>query len=999
MAAALDFAKYLRSVVDHPYGKGERQYVVTDAIGQEKPKPESAPMDWDMPFQFELMAQTVEREEQREPRGQEEQEEQKEQKKIERFPVLEGIRKYAAGHGHVLLSGRPGSGKSTALIRLLLEDADSLYGRIAIRPYPAPDHRPPIPILLELRLWENSILDRILKTLHKHDPNLAIDHSTLMDLLRQGRFLLLMDGLNELPSEAARQDVIRFRADYPKTPMIFTTRELSAGGDFGITKKLEMQPLTETQMRQFVRTYLGEAQGEQLLKQLKERLRELGQTPLLLWMLCCLFQQTGTIPPNLGLVFRQFTGGYDKLKRDIPAREESRRWWEMLLQRLAFAMMQGDDPQNRPTEFRVAIPRAEAQQIFEAALQIKVADPGDRSIECLNDLLKHHLIQENGNSIEFRHQLLQEYYAAEALLPLLPSLSDAKLKRNYLNYLKWTEPIALMLALVEQETEALRVVRSALDVDLMLGARLAGAVKPAFQEQTIGLIEALDVPMALKMKLLKETRSDVAVPRLVEAIDNSDYWVRLSAAEALGNIGSEAAIPVLLKAIEDSSCLVRWSAIEALGNIRSETAIPALLKAIEDSDDGVRQKAAKALGNIGSDAAIPALLKAIEDSDYGVGQSAAEALGNIGSEAAIPALLKVIKNPNSDVHMWAAEALGNIGSDAAIPALLKEIEYSNYFSSYSVRQKAAKALGNIGSEAAIPALLKAIKNPFPDVRHMAAEVLGNIGSEATIPALLKAIEDSDCLVRWSAIEALGNIRSETAIPALLKAIEDSDDRVRHMAAKALGNIGSEAAIPALLKAIEDSDSEVRWNAAEALGNIGSEAAIPALLKAIEDSNDWVRQNAAKALGNIGSEAAIPALLKAIHSDYGVRQNAIEALGNIGSEAAIPALLKAIHSDYGMRQNTVKALGTIGCPQSLKLFWQKQLDSPYYPIAQAITAIQNRCKFYNYELFQSEAIQESPPQEKSSITMNFYAPVDVATGNVEGNFINSAGQDPDQEVNP
>lgn len=98
-------------------------------------------------------------------------------------------------------------------------------------------------------------------------------------------------------------------------------------------------------------------------------------------MLCGLFQQTGTIPPNLGLVFRQFTRGYDNLKRDVPAREESRRWWEMLLQRLAFVMMQGDDPQNRPTEFRVAISKAEAQQIFEAALQPKVADPGDRALE------------------------------------------------------------------------------------------------------------------------------------------------------------------------------------------------------------------------------------------------------------------------------------------------------------------------------------------------------------------------------------------------------------------------------------------------------------------------------------------------------------------------------------------------------------------------------------------------------------------------------------------
>jgi predicted NACHT family NTPase len=52
---------------------------------------------------------------------------------------------------------------------------------------------------------------------------------------------------------------------------------------------------------------------------LKDRLREFGQTPLLLWMLCGLFRQTGQIPANLGEVFRAFTQGYEKhLKADVP---------------------------------------------------------------------------------------------------------------------------------------------------------------------------------------------------------------------------------------------------------------------------------------------------------------------------------------------------------------------------------------------------------------------------------------------------------------------------------------------------------------------------------------------------------------------------------------------------------------------------------------------------------------------------------------------------------
>jgi predicted NACHT family NTPase len=52
-----------------------------------------------------------------------EREEEVREKRVEQFPVLAGLRKYALGdeREHVLLAGRPGSGKSTALRQLVLE--------------------------------------------------------------------------------------------------------------------------------------------------------------------------------------------------------------------------------------------------------------------------------------------------------------------------------------------------------------------------------------------------------------------------------------------------------------------------------------------------------------------------------------------------------------------------------------------------------------------------------------------------------------------------------------------------------------------------------------------------------------------------------------------------------------------------------------------------------------------------------------------------------------
>ena len=551
-----DFQAYLRSL-NTAYEEWWELYTLTDAVGREKIKRQTEQSAF--PFDFGLMVQTVKPQPVEDLEDGENREKPAEQ--LERLPVLEGVRKYAAEH--VLLVGRPGSGKSTALIRLLLEEAATQRDAAAR-----------IPVLVELRYWQTGVCDRILAVLHQHDPALELDLATLKAWLRQGRLLLLMDGLNELPSEAARREVATFRQDYAQTPMIFTTRELSVGGDLGIAKKLEMQPLTETQMQAFVKAYLPLHQAEQMLRQLKERLREFGQTPLWLWMLCGVISQTpnAKLPTNLGGVFKAFTNTYEvssvrvyevaALKGDVKPLSD-RRLWSKSLNHLAFKMMQGETP----VDFRVVISRHEAENILNELFKQEVS-PSQTARDCLDDLLNYHLLQiKTGDEIEFRHQLIQEYYAAEYLLRQLPKLSDVALQRHYLNYLKWTEPIALMLALVEDEAQAARVVELAIGVDLMWGARSAGEVKEEFQRKAIGFVTSLDVSPLLKIEFLEQTRSEQAISGLLQALENPDSDIRRRAANALDKLNSEQVIPALINALEHPDSFVRGRAAEALGKM------------------------------------------------------------------------------------------------------------------------------------------------------------------------------------------------------------------------------------------------------------------------------------------------------------------------------------------------------------------------------------------------------------------------------------------------
>ena len=381
-------------------------------------------------------------------------------------------------------------------------------------------------------------------------------------------------------------------------------------------------------------------------------------------------------------------------------------------------------------------------------------------------------------------------------------IEKERFQHFYLNYLKWTETITIVLSLMKTEN-AVDVVKWALVVDLILGARLAGEVRSGFQERTVGSVKTFAAPTWLRVELLGKTKSEIALPELLKVLEHSDSGLRGIAAEAIGEIGSESAIPDLLKAIEDSDLIedsrlyglpVCFIAAHAIGKIGSEAAIPVLLKALEHPCDDVYRSAAIAIGKIGSEIAIQGLLKALEHSESYVRMTAAEAIGKIGSKAAIPGLLKVLEDSDPDVCRNAAWALGEIGSEAAIPALLKAMKGSDVIEDYGVPMYfvAANAIGKIGSEAAIPALLKAIEDSDANVRISAAMAIKKIGFEATIPACVKAIEDSDSDVDWSEADVI-SINEEAFIEILLEIVEHSDLHARSNAVNSLSNYKNDRA--------------------------------------------------------------------------------------------------------------------------------------------------------------------------------------------------------------
>ncbi|HIK30652.1 MAG TPA: HEAT repeat domain-containing protein [Oscillatoriales cyanobacterium M4454_W2019_049] len=985
------------------------------------------------PFDFGLRVQTVTRDE-RETPNPENSEESKE--KIERLPVLEGLRKYAFDEKtrQLLLVGRPGSGKSTALVRLLLEEA-------TLTPNPSPNFGrgevKAIPVLVELRYWQTSITALMLDFFRRHRLNLS--EAELENLLNAKRVLVLMDGVNELPTEEARSQLEAFRRQYPRVPAIFTTRDLSLGGDVGIEKKLEMQPLTEAQMQAFVRAYLPEC-GEAMWRQLQGRVREFGKTPLLLWMLCEVVQlfPNAQLPSNLGGIFQAFTRSYEvssvrkhavaALKGDVRPLSD-RRLWCKALKHLAEVMMRGE----KPVDFRVVIERSEAERELEKLFQ-KEPSPPKTARDCLDDLLKYHLLQiKTGNEIEFRHQLIQEYYAAEALRERLPGLSDGELKREYLNYLKWTEPVALMLALVGEETQAVRVVRLALEVDGMLGARLAGEVKREFQQKALDLINVDRLPNGsevsdwLRVELLGRTRSRFALPILQSFLNSQNLEVVKRATFWLGFMGYPEAVPSLRQklsklnrwiespmSLEDYHLLRLWKPdfepeqtwkkvsqkilsleidiLEAIAKLSPQDAILKLRNLLPESIsiyfsiNSCDSRIHKLLGNIDIYFSLDYARQILEEcNNPNQINQAAELILATGKLDEVTLFTQRL-NYESDLQIRKSliEALGMFDTPEAVGALVKLLEDPDS----SIQKLVINTLIKRKPVSAIEILIPYLNNTNANVRWYASCVIAELHNSAAIPVLLERLQDEHLHIRRTAVELLGKLENDRVIPSLIAILEDPDDSIRRSAAISLANLNREEAIPELIKALYYYPQRgYRDPVVKALGKFGTNEIV---MQHLTEALNQGLKAAAIPLGMIGKEEAIPTLLELLRdpsqTSFKTQEitDALVHLISLGHTSIIETLISNLENinsialtDPYFRNRVVIVLLSVD-PKTMAEYLPPLIRLLSTEVGEhavwAISTIQANCKFYNYDIFRSPPIQKpSPNSSQPSSVYNIHNP--------------------------
>jgi len=330
-----------------------------------------------------------------------------------RVPGLEAVEK----HSKLMILGKPGAGKTTFLKHLAMQ---CIGGKFQA-------HR--VPLFITLKDFAET----------EGQPDLLTYIDTLVNptsspnfqlILESGRALILLDGLDEVREIDAKRvlrQIQQFSERNASNAFVITCRIAAREYTFEQFTEVEVADFDDDQIAdvsgKWFRCKQDEVKAERFLEKLKANppIRELASSPLLLTLLCLVFEDSGDFPANRAELYQN---GVDVLlkkwdskrniERDQVYKKLSLKRKEDMLSQIAYCTFKSGnyffkqkDVERQIREFIENLPGASTD---EETLNLD-SEAVLKSIEA-----QHGLFVERARSIySFSHLTFHEYFAAREI--------------------------------------------------------------------------------------------------------------------------------------------------------------------------------------------------------------------------------------------------------------------------------------------------------------------------------------------------------------------------------------------------------------------------------------------------------------------------------------------------------------------------------------------------------------------------------------------------------
>ncbi|MBT9311062.1 NACHT domain-containing protein [Leptothoe kymatousa] len=376
---------------------------------------------------------------------------------IEKYPKL-------------MLLGRPGAGKTT-----FLKYVATLTNRSEV----VPDH---LPVFIALKDFQEKDAHIDLRTHIENELSLfEVNKELFNKLLKESRVLFLFDGLDEVRKKHFSRVVRQIRELsqlFSNNRFIITCRLAASEYKFEDFLEVEVCEFTKSQISLFAKNWFA-AKGstlktEKFLTCLDNdpEISELATNPLLLTLLCLVFEESGEFPHNQVELYQEgldiFLRKWDvtrEIERPETYRKLSKNKKEDLLSKIAYATFEKDKGL-----FKKATIEAEIREYTENLLR-SIRAPEEVDPDCSSILksmvAQHGLIVEVAKGIySFSHRTFHEYFVALKIVKTLDPQEQIKILKSlttHINDYRWQEVFILVSCMLPNADFLIRLIKREID--------------------------------------------------------------------------------------------------------------------------------------------------------------------------------------------------------------------------------------------------------------------------------------------------------------------------------------------------------------------------------------------------------------------------------------------------------------------------------------------------------------------------------------------------------